>query len=256
MKWAPLRIGENKMYTFGVIYVMASVIMFGVINYVTWLEGPVTELTSFLFIMWGSLYAPFFIFYKVAGWNVQEFGLVLNRKVLLVIALSFVMGSYLYIKGTDITIVDKRQYSLIEAFARTGEELYARGFIYTLLLKLYADKKDPWKWAVILSTAAFTAMHTQTFLLEYGTFIFQVFLISLFLTYLRHLTDSILPGITIHCFIKVGLSVFYSDGQFMLSSLCGLINGAKIIRDEYRFTPLITFLRFSTKSRGQRAVTL
>ncbi len=202
MKWAPLRIGENKMYTFGVIYVMASVIMFGVINYVTWLEGPVTELTSFLFIMWGSLYAPFFIFYKVAGWNVQEFGLVLNRKVLLVIALSFVMGSYLYIKGTDITIVDKRQYSLIEAFARTGEELYARGFIYTLLLKLYADKKDPWKWAVILSTAAFTAMHTQTFLLEYGTFIFQVFLISLFLTYLRHLTDSILPGITTHCFIK------------------------------------------------------
>ncbi len=146
---------------------------------------------------------PFFIFVIAADWRIKEVGITLNKKVFLIVLFSLVVGSYLYIRGVDIQ-TEKWQYSLIEAFGRTGEELFFRGFVYTLVLKLYQDKKNPWKWAVLVSAVLFTAMHTQTLLPEYSTSIFQIFLISLVITYLRHLTDSILPGITLHCLLKGG----------------------------------------------------
>ncbi|MBU7018659.1 MAG: hypothetical protein HXS44_14210 [Theionarchaea archaeon] len=48
-------------------------------------------------------------------------------------------------------------------------------------------------------------MHTLILLTVYRTSFLQVFLTALFLAYLRHMTDSLLPGVTIHCFLKGGL---------------------------------------------------
>ena len=108
------------------------------------------------------------------------------------------------------------EYSLIEAFARTGEELYFRGFTYLLVLRMFKHKKN-WLWAVILSSLAFTLVHSQIFPPEYRTSFFQVFITALFLAYLRHLTDSLLPGVTIHCFLKGGLStVLFGWGLYAM----------------------------------------
>jgi len=204
MRWTlPDTLRDKKIYKVGVIYVIVYVILAAVANYFTWKEGPVTELTLGILVSWGLLYLPFFIFVIAADWRIKEVGITLNKKVFLIVLFSLVVGSYLYIRGVDIQI-GKWQYSLIEAFGRTGEELFFRGFVYTLVLKLYQDKKNSWQWAVLVSAVLFTAIHTQTLLPEYSTSIFQVFLISLVITYLRHLTDSILPGITLHCLLKGG----------------------------------------------------
>ena len=143
------------------------------------------------------------MYYLVARWKLREFGFTVNTRVILFVFLSLVVGTYFFVKG--ITDTGTWGYSLIEAFARTGEKLYFRGFTYVLVLKLVKHKKN-WLWAVILSSLAFTLVHTQVLLPEYRTSFSQVFITALFLAYVRHITDSLLPGVTIHCFLKGGPS--------------------------------------------------
>ena len=196
---------EEKIYFYGSIYVVLSIIVFGIINYFTWSPGVVTELSVFFLLCWLSLYLPMIVFNKSAGWKIDTFGFVLNKRVGTVVALSLLLGAWLYVKEPEIRMFDQWHYSLIEAFARVGEELYFRGFIYLLALRLFKTKKKPHLWAILLSSIAFTVMHTQSFLPENGTPISQVFLLALLLAYLRHTTDSLLPGITIHCLLKGNL---------------------------------------------------
>lgn len=196
---------NEKIYLFGSIYVILSIIAMGIINYFSWSPGVVTELSVFGLLLWGSLYLPMIFFNYFADWKISEFGFVLNKRVGIVIALSLLLGVWLYIREPEIWMFDKWYYSLIESFARVGEELYFRGFIYLLVLKLFKAEKKPHLWAIILSSIAFTFMHTQSFLPENGTPIFQIFLLALFFAYLRDKTDSLLPGITIHCLLKGNL---------------------------------------------------
>lgn len=192
---------RDKMYAFGVIYVTVSIVVIAVINYYTWRKDP-ADYTVFTYLFWGSLYVPLFIFYKAADWKISEFGFVVNKKVGLIVLLSAVLLGYSFIKGS---MTGGWHSSLTEAFARTGEEVYFRGFVYVLVLKVFQHKKNPWRWAVLLSSIIFTLPHTQTLLTGYGTSIFQIFLFALFLAYLRHLTDSILPAVTFHTFLKGGV---------------------------------------------------
>lgn len=231
MRIFPEHIRESKrnVYTFGVIYTIVSLILFAILNYFTWTAGPVTEIALLYFVGWISLYVPLFIFYSHAQWEVNETGFTINKRVGIIVALSLVLGGYLYMKEPRMFVVEKWYSSVIEAFARTGEEVYFRGFIYTLVLKLFQHKKKPWMWAVLLSSIGFSAMHTQTLLSEYGTSIFQVFLFALFTAYLRHLTGSVLPGITIHCLLKGGLAgVLFGWIIYVLFVLLSYHRGEKI----------------------------
>lgn len=220
---------KRNVYAFGVIYIIGSLIVFAILNYFAWTTGPVTELTLLYFVSWTSFYVPLFIFYISAQWKVTETGFTVNKWVGIIVVLSLILGGYVYMKAPDIVVVEKWYYSLIEAFARTGEEVYIRGFIYTLVLKLFQHKKKPWMWAVVLSSIVFAAMHTQTLLPEYGTSIFQIFLFALFTAYMRHLTGSILPGITIHCFLKGGLAgALFGWFIYVLFVLLSYYRGEKI----------------------------
>jgi len=229
----PEHVRESKkrnVYAFGVIYVIGSLIVFAILNYFTWTAGLVTELALLYVVGWISLYVPLFIFYISAQWKVTETGFTVNKRVGIVVVLSLILGGYVYMKEPGILVVEKWYYSVIEAFARTGEEVYFRGFIYTLVLKLFHHKKKPWMWAVLLSSIGFSAMHTQTLLSEYSTSIFQVLLFALFMAYLRHLTGSILPGITVHCFLTGGLAgVLFGWFIYVLFVLLSYHRGSKAI---------------------------
>ncbi len=196
---------EEKIYFYGSIYVILSLVAFGVINYFTWSPGVVTELSTVALLCWVSLYLPVIVFNKFAGWKVNEFGFVLNKRVGLVMVISLLLGAWLYVREPEIRMFDQWHYSLIEAFARVGEEAYFRGFIYVLALRLFKTQKKPHLWAIMLSSVAFTVMHTQSFLPENGSPILQILLLALFLAYLRHTTGSLLPSITIHCLLKGNL---------------------------------------------------
>lgn len=196
---------EEKLYLYGSIYVLLSTIAFGVINYFTWSPGVVTEVSALLWLSWVSLYLPMLVFNKFADWRVSEFGFVFDKRTGMVAAISLLLGVWVYAKEPAMWTFDRGYYSLIEAFARVGEELYFRGFVYLLVLKLFKAEKKPHLWAIALSSLVFAAMHTQNFLPENGTSIFSTFLTALFLAYMRHKTDSLLPGITIHCFLKGNL---------------------------------------------------
>ncbi len=196
---------EEKLYLYGSIYVLLSTIIFGVINYFTWSPGVVTEVSALFLLSWIPLYLPMIVFNQFADWRVSEFGFVVDKRTGIVAAISLLFGVWVCVKEPTLWMFDRGYYSLIEAFARVGEELYFRGFIYLLVLKLFKAEKKPYIWAIVLSSIVFAAMHTQTFLPEYGTSLFSVFLSALLLAYLRHKTDSLLPGITIHSFLKGSL---------------------------------------------------
>src|SRR5574340_565579 len=110
------------------------------------------------------------------------------------------------------------QSAAIEAFARTGEELFFRGFLYALLLKLFHTRKWPWLWAAVVSSILFAAVHTQgfqsTFLVSTSGItagnnilgrLLNVFMSGLLIALLRYWSDSILPGALIHAALLGGL---------------------------------------------------
>ncbi|UNC93883.1 CPBP family intramembrane glutamic endopeptidase [Candidatus Contubernalis alkalaceticus] len=100
---------------------------------------------------------------------------------------------------------------MIQVFARTGEELFFRGFLYTLIIKIFKHENKPWLWAIFLSSLLFALVHTQTFLPEYGTNMTTIFMIGYVLALLRKWTNSILPAIMIHVFVQSNiLGVIFS----------------------------------------------
>jgi membrane protease YdiL (CAAX protease family) len=110
------------------------------------------------------------------------------------------------------------QAALIEAFARTGEEIFFRGFLYALLLKIFNTEMKPWRWAVLISAMLFSLIHTQTFqasfLDNYGSGpiaykiierLLNLFMAGVGLAFLRHWTHSILPGAMLHSVLQGGI---------------------------------------------------
>lgn len=99
--------------------------------------------------------------------------------------------------------------SLTEAIARTGEELFFRGFVYALVIRIFANQKKIYThlWAIMLSSLAFAVVHTQTFLPANNDTMLSILLFSLFLGSVRSLTGSILPGIILHLLFNTGTIV-------------------------------------------------
>ena len=175
--------------------------------------NPVTSLTTLQFILWTLLYVPLGIFVVFANWNVTEFGFYVTRGLGLALIIIIPLCGALFWR------MQTPWYSaLIEAFARTGEEIFFRGFLFALLLKIFSTKTRPWIWAVLISSLLFALVHTQIFqaayLNSYGSGpifyriferLFNVFLIGVFIALLRHWTQSVFPGAIIHNFLTGGL---------------------------------------------------
>ena len=188
----PKDIKNPKLYTFGIVFILCFLIFAAIINYFTWSKG--VNLNIIYFVIWTLLYLPIFIFHKYSNWSIKDFGFDLNYKIITLTLLAFLLVIF---NVSNLSIYNWKD-SLIEMYARTGEELFFRGFIFMFVLKLFKNKKFPWIWAILISSICFTVVHTQTFLPNNNSTMIDIFLIAIGLSILRHWTKSILPGIIIH----------------------------------------------------------
>src|SRR5699024_2086499 len=135
----------KNIYKKGLIYTSIILLISGITNFYTWSQGPVENIKILYIFCWLALYIPFFIYHKYDGWKIKEFDFVFNYKILLTLLVAVVIF-YNY----EIPFTINWKSSFIEMFARTGEELFFRGFLYTLFLKIFKNQNRPWIWAVIL----------------------------------------------------------------------------------------------------------
>ena len=195
----PKNIAHRNTYIFGVVFTFCFLISAAIINYFTWSPGP-TEPGFGAFILWTFLYLPIFIFCKYADWKIKDFGYVLNYGVFALTALVVVIIMF----NIHNFHINNLRNALVETYARTGEEVFFRGFLYELILRLFKNKKRPWIWAVLISSICFAGVHTQTFLPACHTTMISVFEAAVFLALLRYWTGSILPGIVINIAVNLG----------------------------------------------------
>lgn len=196
MKFKELNI--TRFYRLSLIYTFLLLLVVGIGNYHTWSGGVVTNINLIFVLGWLALYFPLFISYKYDHWEIKEFGFIINYKIIL-----FLVGFLILLfSNNGIPLMINWKSLFLETFSRAGEELFFRGFLYALFLKIFNNQKKPWIWAVFLSSLLFAMVHTQTLLPEYSTGMFDIFVIGVFLAFLRKWTGSILPSILIHIIIK------------------------------------------------------
>ena len=130
---------ERLWLVLGSAYAVCVVIIGGYFNYtVPYSSDPTTTPTLIQGILWSMLYLPLLIFPLFAKWEIKPFGFSVNPFA--------IMGGILVI--AICTITARVQGSWItgfwEAFARTGEEIFFRGFVFAGLRARY-DWLYTWK---------------------------------------------------------------------------------------------------------------
>ena len=197
------------------IFFTASVVALGAyLNYtMPYDPNPVTSPSTTQIILWFLLYVPLGLFTAITDWKIEDFGFSINYRTgfasILVLALC-----------APITLTSEVPWrsALIEAFARTGEEVFFRGFLFLLLLKVFSEKARPGMWAILISAIVFALVHTQTYQTSFtsnygsgpiGYRIFErmlnIFLFGALFALVRHWTQSILPGVITHNLLKAGV---------------------------------------------------
>jgi len=205
---------NEKGIRIGILYTCLLLALGAYFNYaMPYDPNPVMSPSIMQLMLWTFTYVPLGIFVVIANWNVTEFGFCVTRSVgLALIIIIPLCGSMAW------NIQIPWQSALIEAFARTGEEIFFRGFLFALLLKIFNVKTKPWIWAVLISALLFALVHTQTFQASFldnygsGPIIYRIFerllnifLLGVFFALLRHWTQSIFPGAIIHSLFQGGI---------------------------------------------------
>ena len=152
-------IGNNKWLIWSSAYVLIVLLIGGYLNYVTPYSGePETNPKLWMIIIWCSFYLPVIILPLVAKRNVSDFGFTFTPQL----AIGFVL---IFLMCAPTINVNRATWggAAIEAFARTGEEIFFRGFVFDIIYRLFSNRRRPWLWAVIVSSILFTAAHTHTF---------------------------------------------------------------------------------------------
>lgn len=193
-----LELNITRSYKLGLLYTFVFLLLASIGNYYTWSSGPVEEVNLIFLFGWLFLYTPFFIYSIWGKWEINEFGFIVNYKTIIFIIVLLVILS----QNNDIPPINNWNSTFIEIFARMGEELFFRGFLYVLFLKIFNKKKKPWIGAVIISSILFAIIHTQTFLPDYENNMIDIFNMGVFLALLRKWSGSILPGALLHILVK------------------------------------------------------
>lgn len=192
---------ERRANISALIYVGVLMVVGAVINYFTYSPNPVHTVSSGMFLLWMALYGPLFVYVLWAKWPVPDFGFTSNWRLLLVLV---AMGLILLL-NFDKNAIPQEHRAFVIGFARTGEELFSRGFVYALMLRLGHKWKRRELWAIVLSSLIFTLVHTHTFRPDYRSTMLDVFFIAMVFAWARHWTRSILPGVLVHCGIQAGI---------------------------------------------------
>lgn len=197
----------------GILYAAFVLAIGAYFNYVIPYDSNPTIAPSMIqLLLWVLLYLPLGLMVMIAKWDVADFGFSITTN--LGLAILFIIP----VCGATTWGVQASWLSaIIESFARTGEEIFFRGFLFVLLLKIFAAKRQPWVWAVLISSVLFAFVHTQTFQSDFfakraesSTYVvierlFNLLLIAVFLALLRHWTQSILPSAIIHSTLAAGI---------------------------------------------------
>ena len=208
------KLWQNRDNGIGILYAVFILALGAYFNYsMPYDSNPATYPQITQFVLWSLLYVPIGLMVAIAKWNVTDFGFHI-KSVLGLITILFI----LLCGAISWRVQIHWQYAFFEAFARTGEEIFFRGFLFGLSLKIFSQKTKPWIWAVFFSALLFSLVHTQTFqtsfLDNYGagstTYkiierLLNVFLIGLFFAVLRYWTNSILPGAIMHGMLQGGI---------------------------------------------------
>jgi membrane protease YdiL (CAAX protease family) len=209
--------GSRRWLVWSGLYTVIVLVLAGILNYLEpFTSDPIALPSLWQWIIWGSLYLPIVVLPVIASLKVTDFGFSLNLFLALVIALILPICAYV-----SLTTLVSWRGALIEAFARTGEEVFFRGFLILLFSRLFRGKRRPWLWAVIVSSLLFALVHTQTFqpgyLAQYGSSsmpagyqvaerLLNVFGLALAFALLRVWTRSILPGAIAHSLLAGGIA--------------------------------------------------
>lgn len=233
----------------GIGYTILVVMVGGYVNYTfQYSPDPVDSPANLHWWIWSLLYIPLLVFPLIAKWEVKNFGFSINPVLLYVSILITLFCGLIVFSSVNASPVG----GLAEAFARTGEEIFFRGFVFLLLLEVFKKKLRPWIWAAVVSSFIFTIVHTQTFQPDYfpedrvghqAYFILErlvnIFIGGLGLAFLRHWTKSVLPGSMIHSLNQGGLiSLPFVLLIYIIIVLWGITRKEKII------------FGFSTKQRA------
>ncbi|ACB84632.1 CPBP family intramembrane glutamic endopeptidase [Natranaerobius thermophilus] len=209
------KVDFKKDHLIGIVYVILFIIYAGILNYFSWADGVVEQLNPIYVISWILLYLPFLyysFFRKEKDWSISDFGFVINYQVFITVAVYMIF----IILNFELFSFKDWQSSGIEIFARTGEEVFFRGYLYVLLLRIFKYTEKPWVWAVLISSLAFAAVHTQTLLPDYGANMFDIFILAIVLALLRKWTESLLPAILIHVTLR---TIFEADFFVVILSI-------------------------------------
>ena len=221
------RWNSNRDLIIGVLLSVSVVTVGAYLNFVTPYDPyRVTLPSTTAFILWLVFYLPLALFTVKADWNIEDFGFSINYRAnfasIIVLALVAPITMNLQVPWRS---------ALIEAFARTGEEVFFRGFLFLLVFRVFSEKARPGMWAVLISALVFALVHTQAFQASYfenvsmsRSFLivqrlFNIFLIGALFALIRHWTQSILPGVIAHCLMNGGLVTL----PFCLAIFAGLV---------------------------------
>lgn len=205
--WMDVRIGA--------VCAVALAIWMAILNAVTFYD-PATPVTLNVWGIgiWLLLYVPVVVWATVFGWRLKEVGFGFNPWALVAsLLLVGACGAAARLKP-GFTLMD----STLDAFGRVGEEVFFRGFVYTLIMRATAGRKHNWVWAVVGSAVAFTAVHTTAFRPEYIASmgdrpawwvilerLLNVLLLGLVFGLIRYGTNSIWPSALAHSLSGGGL---------------------------------------------------
>lgn len=231
---------DNKKYvTIAALYATFLIALGTFLNYIMPYDPePVTVPPITYIIFWALLYVPLILFAGLLGWEVREFGFSLNGRLALTMLITIPMCALIG------RVLQVRQGAL-EAIARTGEEIFFRGFLFLLLLKVFEGRARPSLWAISLTALIFALVHTQTFqrsfLLDYGSGptayrilerMFNLFLLGILFALLRHWTQSILPAVAIHTALQGGAqAMVFGLIIYSLITLWAFGRGEKVLSD-------------------------
>jgi membrane protease YdiL (CAAX protease family) len=152
-------IGNNKWLIWSSVYTLMILFIGAYINYVLpYSSEPMTNPEPWMIIIFGTFYLPIIILPLAAKRDVSDFGFTFTPRL----AIGFVVILIICAPFSKISGASWGSAGL-EAFARTGEEIFFRGFIFDVFYQLFSKRRRPWLWAVIASSILFAAAHTQTF---------------------------------------------------------------------------------------------
>ena len=140
---------------------------------------------------------------KKNDWTVLDLGFDVNLTSIIISVVLLALFTY---KGGFTLYKETYYQSIVEGIMRTGEELFVRGFIYYVVLKVCEGDHHKHLKAMVISSLYFTLAHTSIFLGKYHMGFIGMF-VNTFLIFstMRYICKSLLPVIVLHTFLNGGI---------------------------------------------------